>query len=223
MAIKYIGDAWKSHLQTGFPQDHRVYLDFRQKQYPPIAGTPTFSLIKDNYVDHSLCNDAANPPHVTGQSPQAVTNGTFALNAAAIDGYACYKLLANGVGDCAAWLGTESTSGMWGFVQGDSLTFTIDVWRPSVTANNEYYLLLADYHAAAWDYSVNLSTPIQDAWQTISVTRHIDPAATGVEAWMKLNGPDADDYVYVKNLIISKGNQPGSHNMICGYAIYLCP
>ncbi|HEY6021353.1 MAG TPA: hypothetical protein VIY48_16050, partial [Candidatus Paceibacterota bacterium] len=45
MAIKWISQAWRNHLETGFPQDHRLYIDFRQINYPNANGTPTFTLI----------------------------------------------------------------------------------------------------------------------------------------------------------------------------------
>jgi hypothetical protein len=47
MAIKWISSAWQSNLATVFSQDRRMYVDFRQQFYPPIAGTPTFTLIAD--------------------------------------------------------------------------------------------------------------------------------------------------------------------------------
>ncbi len=44
MSIKWISAAWQASLKT-FPQDHRVYVDFRQQEYPELAGAPTFTLI----------------------------------------------------------------------------------------------------------------------------------------------------------------------------------
>jgi hypothetical protein len=44
MAIRWISSAWRTSL-TSFPWDRRVYLDFRQQNYPEIAGSPTFTLI----------------------------------------------------------------------------------------------------------------------------------------------------------------------------------
>jgi hypothetical protein len=44
MSIKWISAAWQSNLAT-YPTDQRVYVDFRQQEYPEIAGTPTFTLI----------------------------------------------------------------------------------------------------------------------------------------------------------------------------------
>jgi hypothetical protein len=45
MSIKWIGDAWQTYLEDAVGQDRRVYVDFRQKQYPEVAGSPTFSLM----------------------------------------------------------------------------------------------------------------------------------------------------------------------------------
>ena len=43
--LKWISAAWKTALQTGFPPTDRFYLDFRLKEYPHIAGTPTYTAI----------------------------------------------------------------------------------------------------------------------------------------------------------------------------------
>ena len=45
MAIKWISDAWKADLKNTWPPDQRVYIDFRQQQYPIVAGTPTFTAV----------------------------------------------------------------------------------------------------------------------------------------------------------------------------------
>jgi hypothetical protein len=45
MSIKFIPAAWQTNLKTGFPQDHRTYIDFRQQQYQEIAGSPTFTVM----------------------------------------------------------------------------------------------------------------------------------------------------------------------------------
>ncbi len=62
MAIRWVSSAWKTAL-TQFPQDHRVYLDFRQQLYPDIGGAPTFTLVAeaDNRPgSHNLTGGYAN-------------------------------------------------------------------------------------------------------------------------------------------------------------------
>jgi hypothetical protein len=73
MSIKWIGAAWQSNLATGFPQDHRTYIDFRQQQYTEVVGSPTFTLITsaDNQPgSHNFTGGYANylldmPPTLT--------------------------------------------------------------------------------------------------------------------------------------------------------------
>jgi len=45
VAIKWVGSGWKSNLKTGFPAADRFYIDFRQLEYPHVAGAPTFTLV----------------------------------------------------------------------------------------------------------------------------------------------------------------------------------
>ena len=45
MAIKWIPSAWRTYLEQTFPQDRRVYIDFRQQQYPQVAGAATYALV----------------------------------------------------------------------------------------------------------------------------------------------------------------------------------
>jgi hypothetical protein len=62
VSIKYISAAWQTAL-TGFPPDQRVYVDFRQQEYPELAGAPTFTLITsaDNQPgSHNLTGGYAN-------------------------------------------------------------------------------------------------------------------------------------------------------------------
>lgn len=43
--VKWISSSWQNYLNTEYPQDHRVYIDFRGKQYPTIASGGTYTLI----------------------------------------------------------------------------------------------------------------------------------------------------------------------------------
>jgi len=45
VAFRFVGSAWKSELDEGFPASDRFYIDFRQQSYPPLSGSPTFTLI----------------------------------------------------------------------------------------------------------------------------------------------------------------------------------
>ena len=45
MAIRWISANWKTHLQTISPPTDRFYIDFRQKEYPHVAGTPTYTAL----------------------------------------------------------------------------------------------------------------------------------------------------------------------------------
>ena len=46
MSVKHIGSAWKTQMRTGFPQDVRCYIDFRQREYlDEGVGSPTYTLI----------------------------------------------------------------------------------------------------------------------------------------------------------------------------------
>ena len=47
MAIKWISSAWQTYLETTYPQDHRVYIDFRNVEYPPLAASGVFSLVTE--------------------------------------------------------------------------------------------------------------------------------------------------------------------------------
>lgn len=37
MAFRYVGSAWRTHLETGFPPTDRFFIDFRQQFYPPLT------------------------------------------------------------------------------------------------------------------------------------------------------------------------------------------
>ncbi len=45
MALQWISAGWKTHLKTVSPVTDRVYIDFRQVDYPSIAGTPTYTAL----------------------------------------------------------------------------------------------------------------------------------------------------------------------------------
>lgn len=45
--VKYISSAWQTYLNTEYPQDHRVYIDFRGKQYPSVSTSGTYTLITE--------------------------------------------------------------------------------------------------------------------------------------------------------------------------------
>lgn len=43
--IKYISSSWQNYLNTEWPQDHRVYFNFRGVEYPPVAASGVYTLI----------------------------------------------------------------------------------------------------------------------------------------------------------------------------------
>lgn len=47
MSIKWISSSWQNYLNTEYPQDHRVYIDFRGKEYPPVLASGTYSVVTE--------------------------------------------------------------------------------------------------------------------------------------------------------------------------------
>jgi hypothetical protein len=43
MALPWISAAWRSNLQTGFPPADRFYIDFRNRDFPAVADTLTYT------------------------------------------------------------------------------------------------------------------------------------------------------------------------------------
>jgi len=64
MSLKWITEAWRNNLKTKVTQDHRVYFNFRQREYPAVAeSSVAFTLITsaDNQPgSHNLTDGWAN-------------------------------------------------------------------------------------------------------------------------------------------------------------------
>jgi hypothetical protein len=43
--VKWISTSWQNYLNTTYPQDHRVYINFRGVEYPPVAASGVFALV----------------------------------------------------------------------------------------------------------------------------------------------------------------------------------
>ena len=45
--VKWISSSWQNYLNTTYPQDHRVYINFRGVEYPPVAASGVYSLVTE--------------------------------------------------------------------------------------------------------------------------------------------------------------------------------
>jgi hypothetical protein len=45
--VKWISSSWQNYLNTEYPQDHRVYINFRGVEYPPVLASGTYTLVTE--------------------------------------------------------------------------------------------------------------------------------------------------------------------------------
>ena len=45
MAFRYVPQAWRDALATGYPVGNRYYIDFRQRFFPPLSDTTTYTAV----------------------------------------------------------------------------------------------------------------------------------------------------------------------------------
>jgi hypothetical protein len=182
-----------------------------------------------NYVDHSGCTEA-DAPHITGETPAAASNATFALSndRLALDGFACFKLtktVAAGTGS-NIWL--DDYTGIWsGFAAGDTVTKSMQIYNPSSGGVADQLALQLSDDNGSWQETLDYQTTAYDQWVTIDVTRAMRDPTTNFQAKIYLSTTlDNGAYCYIRFVQVEKSAYATPHTpttRAAGQLQYLFP
>lgn len=164
--VKYISSSWQNYLNTEYPQDHRVYIDFRGKQYPSVSTSGTYTLI----------TEADNRP--------GSHNMTGGYNSYLLDLTSVVSVSALVKPTCAYNVSTKQTIWSWYSTPSHYLTCYyissqyVVAWAEGTTARTLY----SDTYA---------NTTALQAWTTIGATLSLG-TATSSGSVLYINGVAAD-------------------------------
>lgn len=163
------------------------------------------------FIDRGDCEDAIPPclfDEIAGTAELAIT---YARSSAVHSGNGSYSgLITKGaaVGTYVAWHFTDNRriDDLHGLTPGDTYTFTLKLYVPTTggigtVANARLYL--GDYQGA-WQWTTQAAAGAKDTWLTVSVTRTIRAAATGVGVAILLEAVEAATaFVYVDDISLT--------------------
>lgn len=212
MSLLFIDDNFKTYLkEPAGGKNYQLYVDFRQKVYPPLAGHGLSFHKLDQLMDRGHC-DSPNAPMVKGESTPYTSNCTWSRSSTeAYRGNYSWRMVkttASGSGSAEAYfVDNTDTSDLHGLEAGKQ--YTLKAFLKTDSTPGYVKLRIGQYYGGAWHYSESAKTTSD--WEEIEVTFQLDLTATGVvlEVFLDTNA-DTGDSVYVDQISLTEENQPGS-------------
>ncbi|MHA1225259.1 MAG: NosD domain-containing protein [Candidatus Hodarchaeales archaeon] len=215
MSLLFIDDNFKTYLrEPAGGKNYQLFVDFRQKVYPPLAGHGLSFHKLDQLIERGHC-DSPNAPMVKGESTPVTSNCTWSRSSTeAYRGNYSWRMVktsASGDGHAQAYFqDTHSDTDMHGLIPGK--TYTLKCMMRTDTANVDHtFLIVAQYYDGAWHYKTLCKLSISNQWEEVGGTFTVDLNCTGILLYIQLwTDVPAGDSIWIDQISLTEENQPGS-------------
>ena len=195
--------------KTLYDSKYRVVAVEQFKPSQTVGGNLGYA---NPLMSNGLCSSPLTPPSVTGQTPAAPANATFAQSVVVnspgkLTGFSYFlvKTSAASAGAAQAFLGPSSPTNLSGLTAGHTYTLSAWIYLPSQTVVNiaNFGLSAGWYAAGAWTYAQSAPQAVYGAWQQVTLTFTVPSGATGAVVSLQIGTAEAlNANFYVSDLIL---------------------